>query len=146
MVMGNLQHCQYFKTREMFPKGANVYLDPGDTFMKYEELNCWENTNYKLSKEASFVCDNAVRHTRWWDVRFKISKFCGIRKHDQWNLELKKLLCLTSKFVLTYPFIKQLHEGQWWHQTTNIWTDRSILRTPFMKLWNSACSNGDKVH
>jgi hypothetical protein len=38
MVMGNLQHCQYFETRGIFPKGAKVCLDPADTFMKYEEL------------------------------------------------------------------------------------------------------------
>jgi hypothetical protein len=48
MVMGNLQHCQYFKTR------AKVCLEPVDTFMKYEELNCKENTNYKLSEDAGF--------------------------------------------------------------------------------------------
>jgi len=64
MVMGNLQHCQYFKTKEIFPNGANVCLDPGDTFVKYEELNCRKNTNYKLSEEAGFVWDNAVRHMR----------------------------------------------------------------------------------
>jgi hypothetical protein len=102
--------------------------------------------NYKLSKKVGFACDNAVRHMRWWDLRLKISTFCGIRKHDHWYLELKKLLCLTSKFVPTYPFIKQLHEEQWWHQTTNRWTDRRILRTPSMKLWNSACNKCDKVH
>jgi len=62
--MGNLQHCQYFKTREIFLKGAKVCLDPEDTFMKYEELNCRENTNYKLSKEVGFLCDNAVQHVR----------------------------------------------------------------------------------
>lgn len=73
MVMGNLQHCQYFKTREIFPNGAKVCLGPGDTFMKYEELNCRINTNYNLSEEAGFVCDNAVRHMRWWDWRLKIS-------------------------------------------------------------------------
>ena len=64
MVMGNLQHCQYFEIKEMFPKGAKVCLNPGDTFVKYEELNCRENKNYKLSEEAGFVWDNAVRHMR----------------------------------------------------------------------------------
>jgi hypothetical protein len=64
MVMGNLQHCQYFKTREIFPEKAKFCLDPGDISMKYEELNCWENMNYKLSKKVGFACDNAVRHMR----------------------------------------------------------------------------------
>jgi hypothetical protein len=77
---GYLQHCQYFETRGIFPKGAKVGLDPGDTFMKYEELKGRgkKNMNYRLSEEvASYAitlydtCSDEIKDT-----------FCGIRKHD----------------------------------------------------------------